>query len=73
MTSYSDTTLPPSPFSSIDDIVISLCDEALKINYNENTSEDYKILMFDLTMEIIDYWEKIRRVEEILCGQKKEI
>jgi len=73
MSSYSGTTLLPSspPFSSVDEVIISLCDEALRINYTVGIPENDKMLMFDFTMALVDFWERVRTEEE-RCTQQKE-
>ena len=72
MTSYPDTLLPPSPlFSSVDEVILSLCDECLIITYSDIRVAD-KIQAFEYTMKIIDFWEDVRKTEEFMWKSIKE-
>ena len=73
MTSYPDTPVPPSPFfTCINDIITQLCDECLQITYSEEIDIETKMQAFSYTMQLIDYWEEVRKMEEIMCYLKKE-
>tara|TARA_Y100001938_G_C7977152_1_gene372365 strand:- start:385 stop:594 length:210 start_codon:yes stop_codon:yes gene_type:complete len=59
MTFYSPTTpLPSPPYTTLDDIVIALCDRCLEIHDCEYVSEEDKQQLFDLTMSLMNFWEK---------------
>ena len=74
MTSYPTTLLPPSPlFSTIDEIIIALCDECLIVTYSDEINFIDKTQFFDYTMRIIDFWEALRREEVLMCNLTKEI
>ena len=66
------TLLPPSPlFSSVDEAIVSLCDECLVITYSDIRVPD-KIQAFEYTMKIIDFWEDVRKMEELMWKSIKE-
>ena len=59
MTSYPPTTLPPSlPYPHGDAIVTMLCDRCLSNQYDPRLPEADKMQLFELTMSLIDFWEK---------------
>tara|TARA_R100001079_G_C4429112_1_gene143332 strand:- start:729 stop:932 length:204 start_codon:yes stop_codon:yes gene_type:complete len=58
MTYYPTTTLPSSPpYATLDQIMDSLCDQCLKIQYFEHLSESDKQQAFDLTMSLLAFWD----------------
>ena len=56
---YPPTTLPPSspPYETLDQIMESLCEKCLKIQYFEHLSEIDKLQSFELTMSLLSFWE----------------
>ena len=59
MNSYPPTTLLPSspPYKNLDEIIFSLCDKCLSIQYFDNLSESDKQQAFDLTMSLLSFWD----------------
>lgn len=59
MTSYPDTTLPPSlPYGSLDDIMTVLTDRCLIIAEDTQYSKLEQEQYFHFTMELVDFWMK---------------
>ena len=66
MTSYPTTLLPSSPpYQSIDEIITHLCDICLKIHYDDKSSELERQQRFDLTMRLVEFWDKESRNESV--------
>ena len=59
MISYPDTTLLPSspPYANLDEVMDSLCDKCLRIQYFDKLSEADKQQAFDLTMSLLSFWD----------------
>jgi len=58
MIPYAPTTLLPSPpYSSLDEVVDSLCDKCLQIQYFDKLSEVDKEQYFELTMSLLSFWD----------------
>ena len=59
MTFYPPTTLPPSPpYANLDAIVNGLCDRCLVITNSDTFPRSYKEQFFEVTMALIDFWER---------------
>ena len=64
MTYYSPTPpLPSRPYGDMDEIVTALCDYCLAIHDNKFASESERQQYFDVTISIIDFWD--RELQEV--------
>ncbi len=56
---YPPTTPLPSspPYTTLDQVMDSLCDKCLQIQYFDKLSEVDKQQYFDLTMSLLGFWE----------------
>jgi hypothetical protein len=59
MIPYSPTTLLPSspPYTSLDEVMDSLCDKCLQIQYYDKLTEVDKEQYFELTMSLLSFWD----------------
>ncbi len=54
---YPPTTLPPSlPYSSLDDIIVRLCDKCLALSNDKKISSADLNQHYEITMAIVDFW-----------------
>lgn len=55
---YPPTTLLPfsPPYSSLDDIIITLCDRCLMLSDSDGTSQIDIDQFYEVTMAIVDFW-----------------
>jgi hypothetical protein len=54
---YPTTLLLSPPYTTLDQIMDSLCDKCLQIQYFEHLTEEDKQQAFDLTMSLLSFWD----------------
>jgi len=55
---YPTTPLPSRPYGDMDEIVTALCDYCLAIHDNQFASDLERQQYFDVTISIIDFWDR---------------
>ena len=62
---YPDTTLLPSPpYKDIEEVIAVLCDRCLEITNHPDVPQFEKEQLFELTMSLIDFWEKREEIHQ---------